>query len=99
MIKCQEVIITDLEVRGDGKGNPYRRILQVYDKEGNLIAENDHHELQRLVMEKSKLEEDCKEQAQLFADADSMSDRLVEIIMTARKQQTIKGIKKVLEEL
>lgn len=39
---CQEVIISNLLQRGDGKiGNPYRSILQVYDKNGTLIAEHD----------------------------------------------------------
>lgn len=42
MIKNMEVIVTDLELRGNGTvENPYRRIYQVYDKEGNLLAEDD----------------------------------------------------------
>ena len=55
MIKCQEVIITDLAVRQSHDGKVYR-VLQVYDKEGKLIAEDDVHEVQRLVMEKARLQ-------------------------------------------
>lgn len=41
-VYCQEVIISNLLMRGKGViGDPVRLILQVYDKEGNLIAEND----------------------------------------------------------
>ena len=54
MIKCQELIVTDLEKRQDHTGAWYL-VLQVYDKEGNLIAENDHHELSVLVREKGAL--------------------------------------------
>lgn len=39
---CKEVIITTLERRGKGEQHsPIRRITQVYDKDGNLIAEHD----------------------------------------------------------
>ena len=42
MIVCKEVIVTDLELRGNGEAEaPYRRITQVYEKDGTLIAEND----------------------------------------------------------
>ena len=42
MIECKEVIITDLELRGNGKPEePYRRVTQVYEKDGSFIAEND----------------------------------------------------------
>ena len=42
MIECKEVIITDLKTRGTGNvDNPIRNIIQVYDKDGTLIAEHD----------------------------------------------------------
>ena len=37
---CEEVIITT-ELRGDGKDMPYRRVVQVFTKDGQLIAEYD----------------------------------------------------------
>lgn len=41
-IECREVIVTTLEVRGTGVENdPIRRITQVYEKTGELIAETD----------------------------------------------------------
>ena len=40
--RVEEVIITENELRGDGtENNPYRRVLQVWTKDGELIAEND----------------------------------------------------------
>jgi hypothetical protein len=36
-----KVIDTELELRGDGKTDPFRRIHQIYDLEGNLIMEKD----------------------------------------------------------
>jgi hypothetical protein len=40
--KCEEVIITDMFLRGKGTpSEPYRRVVQVWDKDGTLIAEND----------------------------------------------------------
>lgn len=40
--RCEEVIITDLLLRGSGTNeDPYRRVVQVWSKDGNLIAEND----------------------------------------------------------
>lgn len=39
---CKEVIITDIATRGEGiPYSPIRRITQVWDKDGCLIAEND----------------------------------------------------------
>jgi hypothetical protein len=39
---CKEVIITDLTTRGEGISySPIRRITQVWDKDGVLIAEHD----------------------------------------------------------
>ena len=39
---CKEVVITTLETRGLGiKFSPIRRITQVYEKDGTLIAEKD----------------------------------------------------------
>lgn len=49
--KIQTVIITDLELRGDGKEDPYRRILQCYSLEGELLFEKDHW-LEQLEAEK-----------------------------------------------
>jgi hypothetical protein len=38
----EEVIITELDLIGDGTpGSPYRRMLQVWSKDGHLIAERD----------------------------------------------------------
>lgn len=40
---CKEVVITNLTVRGNGTDiNPYRTVTQVWDKDGQLIAENDY---------------------------------------------------------
>jgi hypothetical protein len=40
--RCEEVIITDLARRGKGvKHSPIRAIVQVYTKQGELIAEYD----------------------------------------------------------
>jgi hypothetical protein len=42
MVKCEEVIICDIETRGKGiPEDPVRRILQVFTKDGELIAEKD----------------------------------------------------------
>lgn len=40
-IKCDEVIISKLSTRGDGVSTPIRPILQIFSKEGELIAEKD----------------------------------------------------------
>jgi hypothetical protein len=41
-IRCEEVIIINLTSRGSGvKHSPIRTIVQVYTKQGELIAEND----------------------------------------------------------
>lgn len=41
-IYCEEVIISTLTSRGKGvEADPVRRITEVYDKAGNLIAEKD----------------------------------------------------------
>jgi hypothetical protein len=43
--RCEEVLITDLLIRGDGtQKNPYRRIVQVWAKDGTLIAEKDEYQ-------------------------------------------------------
>ena len=40
--KCEEVIITNLTLRGSGvEMDPYRRVVQVYTKDGVLLAEHD----------------------------------------------------------
>ncbi|MCX6216471.1 hypothetical protein [Spirosoma sp.] len=43
MIKVQELIVTDLSKRGSGKEalSPVRTILEVYTKEGKMLASND----------------------------------------------------------
>jgi len=42
MIEIREVIITNLEQRGRGERNsPIRRVCQIYDKDGTLLAEKD----------------------------------------------------------
>jgi len=40
-IEVKEVIISNLTLRGNGKDDPYRRITQVFEKDGTLIAEYD----------------------------------------------------------
>lgn len=42
-IEVKEVIICNLLTRGDGKSpySPYRKVLQVFEKDGTLIAECD----------------------------------------------------------
>lgn len=41
-VRVEEVIIAELTLRGDGtEENPYRRITQVFTKDGELIAEHD----------------------------------------------------------
>jgi len=42
--KCEEVIITDILLRGKGTpSDPYRRVVQVWAKDGTLIAEKDEY--------------------------------------------------------
>ena len=42
LVCLEEVIITHLERRGEGVGDdPIRRILQIWTKDGDLIAEVD----------------------------------------------------------
>ena len=36
-----EVIVTNLELRGNGKDDPYRRITQYWSLDGKLLAEVD----------------------------------------------------------
>jgi len=41
-IECKEVIISRLTTKGNGtEENPYRKVVEVYDKDGTLIAQND----------------------------------------------------------
>jgi hypothetical protein len=40
---CEEVIITTKEKRGNGRNEVMRVITEVYDKQGNKIAEHDPH--------------------------------------------------------
>jgi hypothetical protein len=40
-VQVCEVIVSNQLLRGNGKNDPYRRVLQVFDKEGNFIAEKD----------------------------------------------------------
>lgn len=43
MINCREYIYTNDKTRGKGtEKSPYRVLAQVFDKEGNLLAENDN---------------------------------------------------------
>lgn len=45
----EEVIITTRALRGDGKrGSPVRRVLQVFRRDGQLIAERDEWREQHL---------------------------------------------------
>jgi hypothetical protein len=40
--RVEEVIITENELRGKGtEESPYRRVIQVWTKDGTLIAEKD----------------------------------------------------------
>jgi len=39
--KLQQVIITDLDLVGDGKDNPYRRLIQCWSLEGKLLFQKD----------------------------------------------------------
>lgn len=39
--KIIEIIKTDLEVRGDGKSDPYRIVTQYWNKKGTLLFEDD----------------------------------------------------------
>jgi hypothetical protein len=43
MTKCMEVIYSDETRRGSGENrwSPIRRIIKIFDKDGNEIAEND----------------------------------------------------------
>lgn len=43
MVKVQQVIICDKGTRGDGKSLPVRSVTEVFDFDGNLIAESDPH--------------------------------------------------------
>jgi hypothetical protein len=40
-IYVKEVIISNLKRRGNGKDDPIRAVLQVFEKDGTLICEND----------------------------------------------------------
>ncbi len=40
-INVQEVIVSRLLTRGDGKKDPIRKVLQVYTKSGELLTEDD----------------------------------------------------------
>lgn len=43
-IRCEEVIISNLRKIGKGvKEDPIRRVTEVFTKEGELIASNDHY--------------------------------------------------------
>lgn len=39
--QVMQVIRTDIELRGDGKTDPYRRIFQYWSVDGELLAEVD----------------------------------------------------------
>lgn len=41
-VEIKNVVITNLTIRGEGvTGDPMRRVLEVWDTQGNKIAEND----------------------------------------------------------
>jgi hypothetical protein len=40
-IQVTQVIVSNQLTRGNGSTDPIRRVLQIFDFEGNLIAEND----------------------------------------------------------
>lgn len=41
-IECKEVIVSRLKTVGDGSDlNPFREVVQVFEKDGSLIAEKD----------------------------------------------------------
>lgn len=53
MVKCEEFVISDLLIKGDGKETPVRRIIQIYKKDGELLAENDpigNFNIEQLIM-------------------------------------------------
>lgn len=54
---CKEVIITSLTTRGDGNYQPFRRITQVFEKDGTLIAEHDPSPDVNNELTKAKMEE------------------------------------------
>ena len=39
--KLQQVIITDLDMVGNGKDDPYRRLLQCWSLDGRLLFQKD----------------------------------------------------------
>ena len=42
-IECKEVIVSRLKTVGDGSDlNPFREVVQVFEKDGSLIAEKDN---------------------------------------------------------
>ena len=52
MVECKEVIVTDIETRGRGvERDPVRRVIQVFEKDGTFIAENDKDPLRFVVMD------------------------------------------------
>lgn len=53
-VKLLEVIYTNLEKRGDGKTDPYRRVGQYWCVHGNLLAENDIGETRSETKNKTK---------------------------------------------
>ena len=60
-IECRELIISRLNVRGEGIcGDPVRQVLTVYDKDGTYIAEHDPIAIHRVF---------AKEEMVRFADA------------------------------
>lgn len=41
MVKIEELIITDITMRGTGTTTPFRLVFEVYNKNGDLLASKD----------------------------------------------------------
>lgn len=58
-IICKELIVSTILRRGKGidHNDPVRRVLQVYEKDGTLIAENDEYKNEAVIVENKSLKE------------------------------------------
>lgn len=57
-IICKEVIVSTILRRGKGiENDPVRCVLQVYEKDGTLIAENDEYKNEAAIVENKALKE------------------------------------------
>lgn len=79
MIQCKEVIIAEI-TKGDGElSNPFRKVTQVFEKDGTFIAEKDDYAEDRFTMDDLlKFSIFCKHKGVTIIDMQDLEDWIKE---------------------